>query len=97
MQYKNEFYKLQGEVNSMRQINKELKELNKQMSEEKIDLQRKIFALNKEKNDVQDNYLKALRDKEKIEILYNEKILEYRNLNEELTKIENGLARKRKK
>ncbi|MEJ5286949.1 MAG: hypothetical protein CH6_3997 [Candidatus Kapaibacterium sp.] len=96
MQYKNEFYKLQGEVNSMRQINKELKELNKQMSEEKIDLQRKIFALNKEKNDVQDNYLKALRDKEKIEILYNEKILEYRNLNEELTKLKMVLQEKEK-
>lgn len=96
IQYKNEFYKLQGEVNSLRQMNKEMKELNKQMNEEKIDLQKKIFALNKEKNDIQDNYLKAIRDKEKIEILYNEKILEYKNLNEELTKLKMILRDKEK-
>lgn len=95
-QYKNEFYKLQGEINSLKQINRELKELNKVLNEEKIELQKKIFSLNREKNELQDNLLKAIQDKEKIEILYNDKILEYRDLNEELMKVKLSLQEKEK-
>jgi hypothetical protein len=73
-----------------------MKELNKQINEEKIELQKKIFSLTKEKNELQDNYFKAMRDKEKIEILYNEKILEYRKLNDEISKLRLFLEDKEK-
>ncbi len=95
-QFKNEFYRLHGESNTLKQINKEMKELNKLISDEKIELQKKIFSLNKERNELQDNYLKALREKEKIEILYNEKIMEFRNVNEELTKLQLAMKEKEK-
>lgn len=72
-QYKHEFYRLQNEMNSLKQMNIELNEINKQRTTEKLELESKIFRLSKEKNELLDKIEGLTHEKDRLGIILDER------------------------
>lgn len=86
-QYKNEFYHVQNELNLLKQVNIELKEMNRKTNEEKLELERKIFRLTKERNENLDKIEELAREKERLGIILDERNKTLKNTTSELAKI----------
>lgn len=94
LQYKREFYRIQSDANSLRQVNKEIKELMSQVTDEKIELERKVYRLLKEKADLEEKILEFERQKENLGIILNEKNREFGIVNSELLSLKATLRDK---
>lgn len=94
LQYKREFYRIQSDANSLRQVNKEIKELMSQITDEKIELERKVYRLLKEKADLEEKILEFERQKENLGIILNEKNREFGIVNSELLSLKATLRDK---